>query len=629
MTGGARDASAGDGAFEELLEYVRDVRGFDFTGYKRASLVRRVDKRMQVVGISGYADYLDYLLVHQGEFTELFNFILINVTSFFRDAAVWRFLAQTVIPRIVERKDPDGSIRVWCAGAASGEEAYSVAMLLADHLGDEPFRRRVKIYATDIDEEAIAQARQGVYTRKAVEPVPAELLGRFLERAGDVYVFQRELRRALIFGRHDLVQDAPIGKTDLITCRNTLMYLNADTQRSVLDKLRFSLDESGFLVLGKSEMLFTKIRAFAPVDLKLRVFTKRTEEGHRSMGGWVEDVEDRPREPDGLSELAFDEAPTAQLLVGVDGRLLLANRRARDLFGIDEKDSGRPLQDMEVSYRPVELRGPIEQALSGRDPVEIRDVGWRTREGSPLTLTVRVSRLATPDGVSAVAVSFVDVSEASELQRGLETSNQELETAMEELQSTNEELETTNEELQSTNEELETTNEELQSTNEELETMNEELQSTNEELQALNEELHERTQQLGDVSTFTSAILGSVRAGVAVLDDNLRVRTWNARAYDLWGLREDDVVGRSLMSLEIALPLDPVGDLIRRTLSGEHDHETIEVDATNRVGRAIRVRISCSRLQPDAGRGVILLMEDLRAGDGTDGSSGVADRGSG
>jgi two-component system CheB/CheR fusion protein len=210
-----------------------------------------------------------------------------------------------------------------------------------------------------------------------------------------------------------------------------------------------------------------------------------------------------------------------------------------------------------------------------------------------------------------VLVAFVDVSEANQLQHDLETSNQELETAMEELQSTNEELETTNEELQSTNEELETTNEELQSTNEELETMNEELHSTNEELQTLNEELHERTTELGDINAFMSGILASVRAAVLVLDEKMRVRVWNDRAFDLWGLRSDEVKGSSLMSLDTGLPLDPVREQVRRTLGGEADHDTIEVDATNRRGRAVRVRITAARLQPDAGTGVILLMDEL------------------
>jgi two-component system CheB/CheR fusion protein len=451
--------------------------------------------------------------------------------------------------------------------------------------------------------------------------VPPELLSRFFERIGDTYVFRRDLRRALIFGRHDLVRDAPISKTHLITCRNTLMYLNAETQGVVLGKFRFSLKDPGFLVLGKSEMLFTTIRAFTPVDSKVRVFAKRAAEGDRDrMDMWRDDGDEPADQGDRLPRLAFDEAPSAQMLVAADGRLLVTNRRARDLFGLEREDAGRPLQDLEVSYRPIELRGPIEEALSGREPVEIQDVRWRTREGAPLTLTVRVTRLSPANGMAGAVVTFLDVSDMSQLQRDLETSNQELETAMEELQSTNEELETTNEELQSTNEELETTNEELESTNEELETMNEELQSTNEELRTVNDELHERTSELAGVNSFMTAILGRVRAGVVVLDEDLRVQVWNARSHGMWGLRAEEVVGQSLMSLEIGLPLDPVREQIRRVLAAEAGDDTIEVEAANRVGRPVRMRITCSRLQPDAGRGVILLMEEVAVGwSGADG----------
>ena len=606
---GAPRADGPDPAFEELLEYLRAVRGFDFTGYKRPSLIRRVDKRMQALGISSYADYLDQLQVHQEEFTELFDTILINVTSFFRDPAAWDYVRTTLLPAVVATKPVDAPIRVWSAGSASGEEAYTIAMLLAEVVGEEGFRSRVKIYATDVDEAAIAQARQGVYSEKALEPVSAERRERFFERIGDTYAFQRDLRRALIFGRHDLVHDAPISKTDLISCRNTLMYLNTETQKVVLEKFRFSLNDGGFLILGKSEMLFTRVRDFGVVDLKLRVFERQTTGDAGQMG--VRFGDDEPSEvSERLPRLAFEEAPTAELLVGADGTVLAANRRARELFGIQTSDVGRPLQDLEVSYRPVELRAPVEDALA-KGEVEIRDVLWRSGDGAPATFDVHVSRLADGERPRAALIAFVDVSEANQLQRDLETSNQELETAMEELQSTNEELETTNEELQSTNEELETTNEELQSTNEELETMNEELHSTNEELQTLNQELHERTTELGDVNTFMSAILGSVRAAVIVLDEEMRVRVWNEQAYDLWGLRADEVEGSSLMSLDTGLPLDPVREQVRRTLGGSDGHDTIEVDATNRRGRPVRVRITCSRLQPDAGNGVILLMEEI------------------
>ena len=396
-------------AFEELLEYLRAVRAFDFTGYKRPRLMRRVDKRMRALAIATYADYLDHLQVHQDEFTELFDTILINVTSFFRDPALWEFVGGSLVTGIVASKPSGEPIRVWSAGSASGEEAYTLTMLLAEVLGDDGFRARVKIYATDVDEAAIAHARQGVYPERVLEPISPERRARFFERTGDAYAFRRDLRRGLIFGRHDLVQDAPISKTDLISCRNTLMYLNTDTQRQVLEKFRFSLNDGGFLILGKSEMLFTRVRDFEVVDLRLRVFERQPSgEGSAQMGGRFGGAE-APDEPvEALPRLAFDEAPTAELLVAADGRLPAANRRTRELFAIETSDVGRPLQDLEISYRPVELRAPIEDSFA-KGAVEIRDVMWRGRDGAQVTFDVHVITLDDACRHQAALVAFVDV----------------------------------------------------------------------------------------------------------------------------------------------------------------------------------------------------------------------------
>ncbi len=612
-----------DEAFEDLLEFLRTSRGFDFTGYKRSSLMRRVLGRMDALGVQGFASYVDYLEVHQEEFTELFNFILINVTSFFRDPQVWEYLAEEVVPRIARATD-DAPIRVWCAGCASGEEAYSIAMLFAERMGDDAFQARVKIYATDADDEAVAAARQGAYSAKAVEPVEPGRVERFFKRTREGFEFRRDLRHALVFGRHDLVQDAPISKTDLISCRNTLMYLNAETQAHVLDRFRFSLNPDGLLLLGKSEMLFTRIPTFVPVDVKRRVFAKEGSREHAQPAppwavGPDEPQDGTPR----LSRIAFQEAAVAQILVSPERRLLMANRRASLLFGLRQDDLGRPLEDLDVSERPADLRGPIEETSRTRETVKILGVRFGPPGEPPSTFDVEVASLDGPGGQQGIAVSFVDVSEARQLQRDVEESNQELETAMEELQSTNEELETTNEELQSTNEELETTNEELQSTNEELQTVNEELQSTNEELRAVNLELDHRSREVTGLNGFLASILGGVRAGVVVLDADLRVRMWNRASEDLWGLRYEEVRGQPFLNLDVGLPLEPVRKQIRRVLAGDPQGDTLVVDATNRRGRGIRCRITCSRFDDDGARaGVILLMESDDAGGVSPGGNG-------
>jgi two-component system CheB/CheR fusion protein len=197
--------------FEVLLEYLKQSRGFDFTGYKRPSLMRRVGNRMHLVGLNDFDDYMDYLQVHPEEFSNLFNTILINVTSFLRDPPAWNYLAKDIIPRIIKAKKDNDPIRVWSAGCSSGEEPYTLAILLAEALGDEAFHNRVKIYATDVDEVALSEARQANYTEERIKPIPADLREKYFELVGKRYVFRTDLRRSVIFGRANL----PFGPTRL------------------------------------------------------------------------------------------------------------------------------------------------------------------------------------------------------------------------------------------------------------------------------------------------------------------------------------------------------------------------------------------------------------------------------
>src|SRR5438270_4868282 len=286
----------------------------------------------------------------------------------------------------------------------------------------------------------------------------------------------------------------------------------------------------------------------------------------------------------------------AQVVVTADGLIALCNRQAETLFGVSNRDVGRPFSDVALSYRPVELRRYIEQAHLERRTMRVADIAY-LRGAETLHLEVQVSPLTDADaGLLGVILSFHDVTGSRRLREELQQANHQLEAAYEELQSTNEELETTNEELQSTIEELETTNEELQSTNEELETMNEELQSTNDQLHVINDELHDRSGELDHVNRFLETILTGLRAGVTVLDTDMRVLVWNRRAEDLWGLRQEEIVGEHFLSLDIGLPTGQLRSLIRRTLSGEAGPHEVILPAVNRRGRTIQVRVAASPL---------------------------------
>jgi two-component system, chemotaxis family, CheB/CheR fusion protein len=605
-----------DPDFEALLIYLKESRGFDFTGYKRSSLVRRVNRRMSQVGAADYQEYVDYLQVHPDEFTVLFNTILINVTGFFRDPEAWDYLSKDVLGPMIAAKPADSPIRVWCAGCASGEEAYTLAMALAELLGLEAFKDRVKIYATDVDEEQLNEARQATYGDREMENVPPELTERYFEHTNGRYAFRKDMRRSVIFGRNDLVQDAPISRIDLLTCRNTLMYFNAETQAKILGRFHFALRDDGVLFLGKAEMLLSHTSLFTPIDLKRRVF-RRVPRLYARPGVAFADAPPPAELPvTGLDELrneAFAASPLAQLALTSDGLVALSNRQLEKLFGVSSRDIGRPFRDLELSYRPVELRRYIEQVQLERRTLRISDVDF-PRGGDQVNVEVQISPLVGADGsLLGVNIIFHDVTAARRLKDELEHANQQLEAAYEELQSTNEELETTNEELQSTVEELETTNEELQSTNEELETMNEELQSTNDELQSINDQLRISSTQLDEANDFLETVLTSMEAGVAVVDPDLRIRMWNRRAEDLWGLRSGEVIGQHFLNLDIGLPIERLRPILRAALGADATGAELQVDAVNRRGRAISVRVACTPLRRREGgiqpEGAIIVME--------------------
>src|SRR5687768_13342116 len=234
---------------------------------------------MRAVGVDGFAAYIDYLEAQPNEYTGLLDTLLINVTAFFRDDLPWEYLASDIIPTLLAQKAPSESIRVWCAGCASGEEAYTLAILLAEALGPDAFQERVKLYGTDLDNDALAKARLGAYTERDLEGVPPALAEKYFDRHDQSFVFRKDLRRCVIFGRNDLVQDAPISRVDLLACRNTLMYFDGATQARILTRFHFALNDGGYLFLGRAETMLTQGELFAPVDLRGRVFTKARQGG--------------------------------------------------------------------------------------------------------------------------------------------------------------------------------------------------------------------------------------------------------------------------------------------------------------------------------------------------------------
>ncbi len=618
---------AHDDELEELLEFIRDERGFDFTGYKRASIGRRARRRARELGIRSLSEYRDVLEADVDEFTALFNTILINLTGFFRDPAAWRYLETEIIPQVISRHDGDEPIRLWSAGCATGEEPYTLAMIVANRLGIDETARRVKIYATDVDLEALAQARAAVYSEKSVHDVPEELRSTYFER--DIHdrgwVVTPTLRRTVVFGRLDLTRDPPISRVDLVACRNTLMYLNSETQEFVIPRLQYALGGDGFLFLGRAEMVLRGgAGRFAPMSLRNRVFTALPTAQEQASPSHADPTGRRPFDL-GRLELPPEVAPpappmtaavesvVAELLVDPDGLLTGANDSARDLFGIAPTDMARALGDLRLAFGALELESHVRRALLERVSHRVGVAQHQAPDGETFQLEVWVLPLFTKDeAVLGAAVTFADVRSSMQLRESYRHVHEELETAYEELQSTNEELVTSNEELQSSYEELETGNEELQSSNEELETTNEELRSSNEELELtylelkatsdavekLNESLVDANLELRRFSSLHRQVMDHFPSAVVVLNAQLLVEEWNHAAAELWGLEEEGVAGEPFFGLDFGLPLGVLQEPVRACRKAGALPSSLEVRATDRSGTAFTCRV---RVMPISG----------------------------
>ena len=569
---------------------LRETRGFDFTGYKRSTLHRRVRRRMALVNLATFGEYRDYLELHPDEFGQLFDSMLVNVTSFFRDPLAWQALREKVLPELLSAKSPKAPIRVWSAGCATGEEAYTLAIVLAEALGPDQFRERVKIYATDLDEDALHYARAGIYEPAATADVPEHLRDLYFETAGTKRAFRRDLRRQVIFGRNDLTRDAPISRVDLLAARNTLMYFNTETQANVIRRFHFALSYPGYLFLGKAEMLLNHADRFVAVDLRKRLFRKVSPAVFEPAGAasWP----DMSAEANGglIDGAALSSGPVAQLAVDLSGKLRVANAAAEALFNLRPRDLGRPFQDLEVSYRPIELRSRIEQVTKELRPAELRDIEWQ-RPGSldrNYYDVAIVPLFAVPGHLLGVGVSFSDVSRERRARDELAHANTELERAYEELQSLNEELETTNEELQ----------------------------STNDELQGINDELQGRTAQLDLANGFLNSVLRSLGSAVIVLNESLEVRVWSPGAEELWGLRPEEAESKELLSLDIGLPAAEIAPVLKQGLDGGIGNGTASaparrVTAVNRRGKTVELQIAASPMRSEEGgvNGIILVID--------------------
>lgn len=564
------EADGAPNELEQILALLRVRTRYDFRGYRKRMLMRRVQRRMRICQADRLGDYLERLRADADEPQRLLQSLLIGVTGFFRDSEAHKVLAQQVIAPLVKHADPDIPLRVWIPGCSTGEEAYSIAILLM-----EAFQRRqrpsnLQIFATDIDEEALEAARLGIYPESIADDVGAERLQRFFVRIeGHRYQVTKRLRETITFAPQNLISDAPFSRLDLISCRNLLIYLEPTLQQKVIALFHFALKEGGHLFLGPSESIGRQIELFETVSKKWRIF-RRVDAIRRNLpeipGGMTSQG---PGTPTALPEEAT--VPSTRLAALTQRLLLedcglaavLVNRKNEILYFFGptmrflDQPTGEPSRDLMAMARDglrTGLREACHKALRDRVTVSLEEAVVK-RDGRYVPVEVRVRPVPEPNGTPGLLlVIFADrtsgaeacgevvmqreVADESSLVRQLEL---ELKTVREDLQGTIEELESSNEELKASNEEVMSMNEELQSANEELESSKEELQSLNEELATVNSQLEEKLSELERRNNDINNLLSNTNISTVFLDSAMRIKLFTPPAARLFNLRDSDI----------------------------------------------------------------------------------------
>ena len=576
-------------SLSRIADILRNKTGNDFHGYKQNTFLRRVQRRMHVVQIDEITSYVDFLRADKDEVQHLFNDLLIGVTEFFRDKREFEVLETQVVPKIFENKGAGQQVRVWILGCATGEEAYSIGILLREHMATLDGTPQVQIFATDIDGRALATARVGRYRTNIEDNVSAERLARWFVREGDTYCVVKELREMCIFSQHNVIKDAPFSKLDLVSCRNLLIYLNADLQNRVIPLFHFALLPDRFLFLGNSENVTRHPKFFAPVDRRARIF-KKLETGTRlppefpitSSAGRaaVELPPTRAVGPDvGLERRAQRIAERyAPAYVIVDENFQILHFSGRTGRYIEPAAGAATLDLLGLVHRDLrlELRTALGRAIETNEAANAEQVQLGLN-GHRVLVDITVEPvLDGPAGPRNFVVLFKDGPvrlvenvdpNSSPLVRTehVERLESELRATRERLQATIEELESTNEELKSSNEEYQSLNEELQSANEELETSREELQSVNEELTTVNGELAHRVQELTRATSDLKNFLESTQIATVFLDNDLRVMNFTPAITQVLHLVETDV-GRPIAHIKARIPIEDLYDDVRRVL---------------------------------------------------------------
>jgi two-component system CheB/CheR fusion protein len=588
-----------------ILQMIKKSMGVDFTHYKMNTIKRRTLRRMLLLRIDTLENYVQHLQKHPKELNQLYNDLLINVTSFFRDPDTLEYLEKTVIPKILKRRLPKQPVRLWVPACSTGEEAYSLAMIFLEVLGDMAANTSLQIFATDLSEQAINKARQGFYKRNDVVNISPKRLQRFFTKIDGGYRIVKQVRDLCIFAPHNIFRDPPFSRIDLISCCNLMIYLDTILQKKVLATFHYAMNPEGYLILGKSETIGNSAQLFGQLEKKFKVFVKKKDASTKAVfeiGYQLPEYEKTdkmmPKKP---ASKATDTA--SDLEKTVDGILLskyipasvvvnheleiLHFRGSTGLF-LEPSPGKASLNLLKMARQGLafELRNAIHKAIKSGEAVQKEGLEVEVNK-SVIRLAIEVVPLKTDIDERLFLVVFNKQDEAERIVRKesltkdqiVRQLEEELKAAKEDMRSIIEEQEASREELQSANEEIVSSNEELQSINEELETSKEELESTNEELMTINAELQLRNEQLAESYDYAEPVFFTIREAILVLDTNLRVKRANPAFYKLFHTVQNDVEG--LLVYEInqrAWDVPPLRKLLEELLPKNqqvNDHKIV------------------------------------------------------
>jgi len=617
-------------ALRDILTFLRVRSGHDFGSYKRATLLRRIARRMQVCETESIGTYLKFLREHPSEVGALLRDFLISVTGFFRDREAFSALELQVLPRIFGAADHDAQIRLWIPGCATGEEAYSLAILCAEHRARAADPPAVQIFATDIDDGALAEARAGRYPDTIAADLTEPRLHRWFIPDGPSYRIKKEIREMVLFSSHNVLRDPPFSRLDLISCRNLLIYLNRDAQDRVLGAFHFGLRPHGYLFLGSSESAETAAMLFAPVDGKFRIYSRRPASTHLALAAAslparspqaptpAASTSDRSSSFGELHHRLVERYAPPSVLVNDDLEIMHLSEHAGRFLVVAGGEPTRNLMRLVHPDLRLDLRAavyaarhpdsghasrPVRLTLDGRETVvQVHARTFGAEYARDLVLVVFDEQ---PAGAAAVGPA----GEPTPIEPMVQQLEDELHQVRDQLRVTVEQYETSVEELKASNEELHAINEELRSATEELETSKEELQSVNEELTTLNNELNDKIVEVSRANSDLQNLITSTEIGVLFLDREMRIQRFTPRTQDLFNVIATDV-GRPLVHLTHRLD---AGDLTETAREVLQTLRPIERDVRDVAGRHYLVRVHPYRSVEDRIDGVVLSFLDVTA----------------